>query len=168
MIFAAAVLSVAACQEPAGPRELVQPLGAASQSSDVACYSPGFHVDYTLVFPPTLPFTWEGVVSGDLVGTAVLVYDLENPVVIGTSNVIVVGTVSWDITGGVIPDLVGRQFQTRVRFLAVSTPDNEPAALNQSHEKALAGIRHADFTAHGGADGFPPVSRLDYQGVICP
>lgn len=167
MYLVAAALTVAACQESAGPAEPVQPVKQANLQVSEACYSPRFHVTSTLVLPPTLPFTWVGVVSGDLVGTAVQVFDVE-PVVLNPYNIVAMQTVSWDITDGVIPELVGRQFQTRGRFHSVPTPDHDSAALNQSHEQALAGIRLADLTAHGRTDGFPPVSQLDYQGLICP
>lgn len=165
MIYLVAVaLTVAACQEAAGPAEQVD-LGEANQAVQAACYTPNFQVAYTLVLPPTPPFTWVGVVSGDLIGTAVQVFDLE-PELLNSHNVIAMATVSWDITGGVIPELVGRQFQTRSRFLAVFTPDHAPEALNQGHEKALSGISQADLTLHGmTAAG---VSQVNYQGLICP
>ena len=161
-------VAAAACQDPAGPvAETAPPELAANVVGAGPCYTVEFDVDYTLTtFAP--PFVWQGVVSGDLEGTAV--QTLTNLLRQTTYSVMGEGNVDWDVTGGVISELTGESFQTHVTVLAVPTPDINVSGLVRLQETELSGVRMANLTAVGENNDpdFPPMVFVTYRGVICP
>jgi len=168
LLLVVASLVAVACHDAVGPvGETTQPELAASLVGGGACYTVEFDVDYTLTtFAP--PFIWQGVVTGDLEGTAV--QTLTNLLRQATYSVMGEGTVDWDITGGVISELTGGSFRTHVTVLAVSTPDASVSGLVRLQESGLSGVRMANLLAEGENNDpdFPPMVFVTYRGVICP
>jgi len=169
LLLAAGAVAVIACQDPVGPAGPVREFGAtADLTVGSACYAVEFVVDYTLTtFVP--PFIWQGTVSGDLVGTATLTF-ASAPTVVTPYTILADGIVDWHVTGGIITELTGGSFQTQTSIVAVSTPDNDPRALNRFQDEALSGVLMANLTGVGqnNAPDFPPMSHVTYRGVICP
>ena len=157
-------------ETPTGTEELSPSLGPAGNSG---CYTVDFAVDYPVTgFVP--PFTWEGVVSGDLEGAAVMVFDLDSPDHSTRFTNAASATITWDLSGGMIPELVGRTFQTRMRTLNVFPNDKDPLiARNNGRDRALTGVSKVNLTWHGTTDftqfpPSPPTTLRFYNGVICP
>lgn len=127
------------------------------------CYT----VEFSTALSPTAFPTFTGPVTGDLQGTIELTFDL--PFVINGKKAYGSGPVIWNITGGIVPG-VPFTFRTVTSALTLFLNDNDPLLL-ETHgtEKALDGVRKANFNSHGVTDiSGPQVTVLDYRGVICP
>jgi hypothetical protein len=161
-------VAAAACQDPAAPiAGTAQTEWAANVVGAGPCYTVEFDVDLTLMtFAP--PFIWQGVVSGDLEGTAVMT--LTTLLFATPYSNVAEGTVDWDITGGVVSELTGESFQTRLTLVAVSTPDANVSGLVRLQETELSGVRMANLLGVGENNDpdFPPMVFMTYRGVICP
>ena len=147
-----------------GPESPAFHLYAASDG----CTAVRFIVHESGTFP-----TFPGIVTGDLEGAVMTEFTslIEGPAVnVGR------GVTKWQITGGVIPGLVGREFETAIEALTIFVPNpKDPLVFAvRANDHAIAGIRSADLTAHGLLDASdPPLEppfdvELRYQGTLCP
>lgn len=160
------VFAVACSREASTGPDVPDP--TLQQAGNSGCYTVNFTVNYTEVMDPSRPFTFEGVVSGDLEGSAELIFD--TAVRSTRSTFTALGVVTYEITGGLITELVGQSFQTRLRTLNVFPDDGDPlVARNNVVERALSGVSKANLTIHGLTDiPSPQTPDWIYHGVICP
>lgn len=141
--------------------------GTGSAAFVVAGNSGCYTVNFRTALSPTAFPTFTGPVTGDLQGTIELTFDL--PFVVNGKKAFGSGPVTWNITGGIVPG-VPFTFRTASSALTLFLNDNDPLLL-ETHgtEKALDGVRLANFTSHGVTDiSGAQVTVLDYRGVICP
>lgn len=128
------------------------------------CYTPKF----TTTLVPINNFTFEGVVSGDLVGEVLVEFD-PNSVGFAGKTISNAGTAQWDITGGVVPGLGAFQTTFNNRNILVDRPGSPPTRIeNTGRHRALGGVAKANLTYEGAFSAVPtPQAILDYNGVIC-
>ena len=155
-----AALVVACSENQRDPTEMLTPdLSAAS-----GCYTVKFN---QVGGPTSVPWIFEGQITGDLEGSATWEFDpTVPPRVTGVTNTLS-GVMHWDITGGIVPEL--GQFDTEFQHRNhVIDTRNSPATVyeNLGTHRALNGVEIANlhykgtFVAHHG--------DWDYHGVICP
>ena len=130
------------------------------------CYTVKFDFHGIGVFP-----TFTATTTGDLEATVDVVFDVGSN---ETHGVVIFnqGDITYHVTGGIIPALVGLDFETTGRPLTILQPDNEPLVSGiTGTEKAVAGVKKANLTFRGTFDvrnGPPFPVELKYNGVICP
>jgi hypothetical protein len=144
-------------------------LGESSPSlSGEAGASGCYTVKFNVAVSPVGPGVHEGAITGDLVGTVRVQFDLSSVEFAGVT-VSNVGIAHWVITGGIIPAIT---FDTAFenRNLLIDRPGS-PATLfeNIGRHRALEGVAKASLTYHGTFNIVPTgVTDHDYMGVICP
>ena len=141
------------------PAVLTQPLRAQfSVAGASGCYT----VALTTVISDV---TFAGSITGDLEGTIHVVFDQVSPFT-GVTNTSA-ANVTWTISGGIIPELVGKTFTTRLENRNVLMPGSG-VAKNIGTLRAISGVATANLN-YTGETPLPPVeTRLNYHGVICP
>ena len=168
-LLLASLASVAACTE--GPDGASPPppqaTDASAQTLSVeasGCATPKF----TVHLVPTSDFSFDGVLSGDLVGTVTLLFDPGSIKFTGEtlSNS---GTAHWVISGGTVPGLgvFDTGFKNRNQF---ADRPGSPATLfeNIGSHRAVGGVDKANLTYKGTFTAVPPPEGVhQYQGVIC-
>jgi len=177
------VLCMAACSGdavPVAPTEVQAPEavvespgGVRASAGQSVCYAVKFQID---LHWPTFEGDTEhigGDVTGDLEGTAEMVFSL-GPDAFGLFGVVsknlVEATANWEVTGGV---LGATDFQTTLnnKDFVIDRPGS-PGTLfeNIGTHKALAGVRQANLTYKGTFDLLQPgqPGTHYYHGVICP
>jgi hypothetical protein len=170
------VLCMATCSGdavPVAPTDVVahdavaEPSGAVQASAaQSGCYAVKFNVSGTLV-PGVL--TVQGVVSGDLVGTVEMTFDLGTLTFAGVT-IKNGGFAEWNVDGGVVAGI--DEFKTSFdnKNLATDRPGS-PAWVfeNIGTHRALEGVQKANLHYEGISDfAEPRAFSHDYQGVICP
>jgi len=139
--------------------------GATSHANAaLACYD----VSFTVTGTPTGTFTFEGTLTGDLEGTATIVFD---PGSISFAGVTVAnaGVASWAVTGGTVPGLTafGTAFDNRN---LLSDRPGSPATVfeNIGKHRAVSGVTRANL-AYTGVFTVADLQFVhEYHGVICP
>ena len=138
--------------------------GPAARSLSVGGASRCYTVQFSAVLAPISATTLAGTVSGDLEGTVVAVFDESTPFT-GATNMSG-ANLTWTITGGIVPELIGTTFVTRLdnRNILVSPT----LVRNVGSLRPIAGVQKANVT-YIGETPFPfTETQLDHSGVICP
>src|SRR4051794_20897487 len=99
------LMSVVGCSDQTSPTAQSSDLAVAESSG---CYAVKFSTTLTLVSD----FVATGTVTGDLQGTVEMVFDEFHPLRGVTNRVAADAT--WQITGGIVPELIGETFVTRL------------------------------------------------------
>ena len=153
-------LALGCADLPTGTDGLTPDLGVAGKSG---CYTVNFTVE--LVGSVYTGFT--GIVSGDLVGTSALRFDLSTYVTTGVKRKAKV-EVEYNITDGILTELVGKPFDTSASGGYTTAPDNDPGVAEVYYtERAKSGVAKANLVDRGNIVGLY-VGHLQVRGVICP
>ena len=147
------------CSDQTGPAAPGSELAAGGSSG---CYT----VKYTAVFTAISGLAFTGTFTGDLEGTADMLFDEIGPF---TGATLRVGAdINWHITGGTIPELIGETFVTRLLNRNIFLPGTS-LVQNVGSLRAISGVQTANVTYTGetplGAD--PQQAFLNFVGVIC-
>jgi hypothetical protein len=106
-----------------------------------------------------------GVLTGDLQGTASAAFDEIGPLTGVTRQV--AGNLTFHITGGVVPELIGETFTTRIENRNV-VPPGQTLVKNVGSLRAISGVNKANLTYVGQTSVDPFETRLEFTGVVCP
>jgi xanthine/uracil permease len=126
-----------------------------------------------VTFHATLPESgtaiYEGVLSGDLIGSVSIVFDLPGSPKFAGATVSNAGTATWTVTGGVLPAPLtfATTFDNKNFFL--DTPVS-PATIfeNIGKHRATSGVTKANLQYKGVFDATTGIIDHEYWGVICP
>jgi hypothetical protein len=153
------LVSVLGCGDQTSPTAPGSELAAAASSD---CHS----VKFTTLFTAVSDFVYTGTVTGDLQGTADLVADEVHS--FHGITLLVGADVTWHITGGIIPELTGETFVTRLTQHNIFLPGTS-LVKNIGSLRAISGVERANVTFSGltilGTD--PQQAKIDFVGVIC-
>lgn len=146
-----------------GCSDQTSPTGAELASASSGCYT----VKFSTALTPITDIVYTGTVTGDLQGTVDLVFD-EFHSFTGVTNQ-VAADATWHITGGVIPELVGETFVTRLTNRNILFPGTS-LVQNIGSLRAISGVEKANvtYTGHTSLDTNPQETTLNFVGVICP
>ena len=154
-----------ACETPTAPAGPAPRQSAARLAVGSGCYPVTFHV----TLPESSTAIYEGVLSGDLIGSVSVVFDLPGSLKFAGATVSNAGTATWTITGGTLP----APFTFATTFdnlnLLVDTPAS-PASIfeNIGKHRATSGVTKANLQYKGAFDATSGIVDLEYWGVICP
>lgn len=160
-------LALLGCSDRSLPHE--PSFSAANRSSSPVeapgCYSVYFHQRAT----PIAPFTFQSVISGDIVGTQVTTFDPGSLDFHG-ATLHNEGTAHWAITGGIVPGLGSFDTEFDNMNFFVDRPGSPASVIeNIGRHRATGGVRKANFEYDGEFSALPePVANHDFRGVICP
>ena len=158
-LLTAAATAFAACGEVSDPVAPMVPNLAVGGAS--GCYT----IDVVQTFTPTGPTTFAGSISGDLEGSVTQEFDTVNPLH-GTTNTSS-GIFTWTITGGIVPELIGKTFTTRIYNRNIFFPDRS-LIIHVGTSREIAGVEKVNFN-HQGRTHLPASQIvIDFGGVICP
>lgn len=160
VLVAALIISCSEAQKD--PTEVVTP----NFDGASGCYTPKFSV---VGAPTSIPWIFEGQVTGDLEGSATWVFDLGSITFTG-NTVSNSGTWHFTITGGIIPGLGAFDTEFHNRNQLVDNPAT-PGTVFENHGslRALDGVSKANLTYQGTFWAVPsPHGVWDFLGVICP
>jgi hypothetical protein len=121
-------------------------------------------VKFTTVLTPTGPVSFSGVLTGDLEGTVDQVFD-EFGSFTGVT-IQVAADATWHITGGIIPELIGETFVTRLTNRNVFLPGTS-LTKNIGSLRAQSGVERANLTYIGQTQLTTSETTLNFVGVIC-
>ena len=125
------------------------------------CYT----VKFTTLFTQSDQLHVSGVVSGDLEGTAfVEATDIGRFTGV---TLTVGGTIDWSITGGIIPELIGETFLTRLENRNIFLPGTS-LVQNVGSLRSISGVEKANLTYIGETSLETNEARFEFNGVICP
>jgi hypothetical protein len=143
--------------------KLTAPASDLAEGGNSGCYS----VKFTTLFTAVSDFVYTGTLIGDLQGTADLVADEVHP--FRGVTILIGADVTWHITGGVIPELTGQTFVTRLMNRNIFLPGTS-LVKNVGSTRAISGVQKANLTYIGQTplDTDPQQATLDFVGVICP
>jgi hypothetical protein len=154
------LIAVLGCSDQTSPAAAASDLAVADGA---ACYSVKFTTDLT----PVTDVDITGTVTGDLQGTVDMSFD-EFSSFRGVTNRVAADAV-WHITGGIIPELVGETFVTRLTNRNVLLPGTS-LVKNIGSLRVISGVEKANVTYTGqtALDTDPQETILNFVGVICP
>jgi hypothetical protein len=126
------------------------------------CYTVKFSTPLT----PVSDIVFTGILTGELQGTVELVFD-EFHSLTGVTNQ-VAADATWHITGGVIPELIGETFVTRLTNRNIRLPGTS-LVKNLGSLRVISGVEKANLTYTGQTtlDTDPQQTILNFVGVIC-
>jgi hypothetical protein len=156
------MLPACAFEESLNPAPLP---GVASLNVTSGCFA----VNARLLGAPSGPWSFAGILTGDLEGTLTIDFD---PGSLRFAGVTIKngGTAHWAITGGVLPAPVTFETAFENKNLAVDRPGS-PALVfeNIGKHRDVSGVAEANLH-YQGSFAVVPALQVDhrYQGVICP
>ncbi|TMB14289.1 MAG: hypothetical protein E6J65_23465 [Deltaproteobacteria bacterium] len=131
--------------------------------SSAGCDAVSYHVTAT----PLGTISFEGVVTGDLEGTATFEFDASSVMFAG-KTISNSGTATWSIAAGILGPV---EFSTTFdnHNLDVDRPGSPSDVFeNIGQHRVLAGVKKANLSYQGVFRATPtPVTNLDFRGVIC-
>jgi len=150
---------IAGCTDQAALTDPAEPQFATAGNS--GCYT----VKFTTIFTPIDVFNLSGQLTGDLEGTADAAFDEVGRftgVTLPTA-----GNIAWNITGGIVSELIGETFHTRIENRNVFLPGTS-LVKNVGSLRATDGVEEASLTYVGETSLLTSESRLDFKGLRCP
>jgi hypothetical protein len=152
------LVSVVGCSDQASPTAPASELASAGST----CYA----VKFTTPLTSLSEVAFTGTLTGDLQGTVDMVFDEFHSFTGVTIRVAADAT--WHITGGIIPELVGETFVTRLTNRNILLPGTS-LAKNIGSLRVISGVEKANLTYTGQTilDTDPQQTVLNFVGVIC-
>jgi hypothetical protein len=151
------LLFIAGCSDQSSPTAPTSELAVGGSSG---CYT----VKFTTKLTQVRGVVFTGTVTGDLQGTVDVVFDEFHP---GTgATILVAANATWHITGGIVPELIGETFVTRLTNRNVAQPG--PVTKNIGWLDVISGVAKANLHYKGRTSNFTGEPTLDFRGVICP
>jgi len=132
----------------------------AALSINPGCYAVKGRILQSGFFP-----NFSGTISGDIQGNVVTQLDPSSVTFAGNTQHLS-GQQTWDVTGGTVNGLTN----VTLAFDGITTFVQAPRFGNNATVRVVAGAAKGNLTYHGVIDvsGFPVVTDVQYNGVICP
>jgi hypothetical protein len=159
MAVLAASLLLPGCADQSAITEPLAPKSVVAGNS--GCHT----VKFAAFLTPIDGLHYTGQLSGDLVGTADVLFDEIGPFTGATLHV--AANAAWTITGGHVPELIGETFLTRMENRNIFLPGTA-LAKNVGSLRVISGVEKANLTYTGQTSLITGEVHLDFNGVICP
>jgi hypothetical protein len=121
-------------------------------------------VRFAAFLTPVDGLHYTGQLTGDLVGTADVLFDEIGPFTGATIHV--AANATWSISGGSVPELIGQEFLTRLENRNIFLPGTD-RAMNVGSLRAIAGVAKSNVTYVGETSLTTGEANLEFNGVIC-